>query len=95
MAKLNDGNLKAMANNASELNQHIFSPMYIYNLLYTYDPPTDYHGGTSIWKAYRLLQQFGAVKEVRLYFFAKNNFVIIKRYDIILSCGRESQHKFK
>ena len=37
--------------------------MYIYNLLHTYDPPTDYHSGTSIWKAYRLLQQFGAVKE--------------------------------
>ena len=63
MAKLNDWNLKAMANNASELNRHIFSPMYIYNLLHTYDPPTDYHSGTSIWKAYRLLQQFGAVKE--------------------------------
>lgn len=71
MAKLNDWNLKAMANNASGLNQHIFSPMYIYNLLHTYDPPTDYHGGTSIWKAYMLLQQFGAVKEVRLYFLLK------------------------
>ena len=72
MAKLNNWNLKAMANNEVELNQHIFSPMHIYNLLHKYVAETKYHSGTSIGKVYKLLQKFGAAKEADFPLF-KNN----------------------
>lgn len=65
MARLNQWNLKSMVDNPTLLNEHIFSPAFIFNMLNHYDEEENYHHGTNIWDVYNLLMTYGAVKEAK------------------------------